>query len=115
MSSAMDDLATWAGADFGSVLLPESLAQERTEFESLAQGAPVFEYGLGLLKTGSWTGHTGEIPGWNTLAMRDGDSGAIVVMAINSSGEVAALDQIVLLEQLYRAWTITQNHPYHRA
>ena len=105
MSSTMDDLATWAGADFGSVLLPESLAQERTEFESLAQAAPVFEYGLGLLKTGSWTGHTGEIPGWNTLAMRDGDSGAIVVMAINSSGDVASLDELALLEELYPGTT----------
>ena len=25
------------------------------------------------------------------------------------------LVRIVLAEQLYRAWTITQNHPYHRA
>jgi 23S rRNA (pseudouridine1915-N3)-methyltransferase len=24
------------------------------------------------------------------------------------------LVRIVLAEQLYRAWTITQNHPYHR-
>ena len=23
--------------------------------------------------------------------------------------------RVVLVEQLYRAWTITQNHPYHRA
>ena len=23
--------------------------------------------------------------------------------------------RVVLAEQLYRAWTITQNHPYHRA
>lgn len=105
MSSAMDDLATWAGADFGSVLLPESLQQERNTFESLAQAAPVGEYGLGLLKFGSWTGHTGSIPGWSTLAMRDGDSGAIVVMAINSSGDVAATDQLLLLEGLYPGTT----------
>jgi len=26
-----------------------------------------------------------------------------------------ALVRVVLAEQLYRAWTITQNHPYHRA
>ena len=25
------------------------------------------------------------------------------------------LVRVVLVEQLYRAWTITQNHPYHRA
>ncbi len=25
------------------------------------------------------------------------------------------LVRVVLIEQLYRAWTITQNHPYHRA
>jgi D-alanyl-D-alanine carboxypeptidase len=105
MSSAMDDLATWAGADFGSVLLPKSLQQARTEFEPLAQTEGLYEYGLGLLKSGSWTGHTGEIPGWSTLAMRDADSGAIVVMAINSSGDVASLNQIVLLEELYPGTT----------
>lgn len=105
MSSAMDDLATWAGADFGSILLPESLQQERTEFEPLAQAEGLYEYGLGLLKSGSWTGHTGEIPGWTTLAMRDADSGAIVVMATNSSGDVASLGQIALLEELYPGTT----------
>ena len=101
MSSTMDDLATWAGADFGSVLLPETLQQERSTFEPLAEGAGFYDYGLGLLKSGSWTGHTGEIPGWTTMAMRNTDSGAIVVMAINSSGEVATLDQLTLLEELY--------------
>jgi 23S rRNA (pseudouridine1915-N3)-methyltransferase len=25
------------------------------------------------------------------------------------------LVRVVLAEQLYRAWTITQNHPYHRS
>ena len=25
------------------------------------------------------------------------------------------LVRVVLAEQLYRAWTVTQNHPYHRA
>jgi 23S rRNA (pseudouridine1915-N3)-methyltransferase len=25
------------------------------------------------------------------------------------------LVRVVLAEQLYRVWTITQNHPYHRA
>jgi D-alanyl-D-alanine carboxypeptidase len=101
MSSALEDLATWAGTDFGSALLPESLQQERTEFEPLAEQEPLVEYGLGLMQIGSWVGHQGGIPGWTTLAMRDSDSGAIVVLAINSSGDVAALDQLVLLDQLY--------------
>ena len=26
-----------------------------------------------------------------------------------------AMVRVLLAEQLYRAWTITQNHPYHRA
>lgn len=105
MSSAMDDLATWAGADFGSALLPESLQQERNAFASLAQAAPIGEYGLGLLKLGSWVGHTGEIPGWSTLAMRERDTGTIVVMAINSSGNWAASNEFTLLEALYPGTT----------
>ena len=105
MSSTLEDLATWAGADFGSALLPESLQQERNEFEPLAQLEPLAEYGLGLMQIGSWLGHQGEIPGWTTLAMRDSDSGAIVVQAINSSGDVASLDQLVLLDELYPGTT----------
>ncbi len=105
MSSNIDDLATWAAADFGSAQLPESLQPERLEFAPLKQLRGLADYGLGLLKTGSWVGHTGEIPGWNTLAMRNEDSGAIVVMAVNSSGDVASLMELTLLEALYPGTT----------
>ena len=105
MSSTINDLATWAAADFGSSLLTESTQQERKEVEPLAQAEGIYEYGLGLLKSGSWVGHTGEIPGWSTLAMRNEDNGAIVVMAINSSGDAASLSEIALLEQLYPGTT----------
>jgi D-alanyl-D-alanine carboxypeptidase len=101
MSSTLEDLATWAGADFGSALLSESLQQERTEFEPVDKQAPLLDYGLGLMQIGSWLGHQGGIPGWTTLAVRDSESGAIVVLAINSSGDVASLDQLVLLDELY--------------
>lgn len=50
----------------------------------------------------------------------DGIAGEIVQQADNrwSLGPLTLphpLVRVILAEQLYRAWTITRNHPYHRA
>ena len=45
--------------------------------------------------------------------MRDGDSGAIVVMAINTSGDEAAVDELLLLEGLYPGTTGLGEAPAH--
>ena len=98
MSSTIQDLAIWAATGFGSDLLPPGVATERASFTPLTAGG---EYGLGLQHFGDWTGHTGGIPGWSTLAMRNDKTGTVVVMATNSSGQYGGLLHLGLLLKMY--------------
>ncbi len=41
-------------------------------------------------------------------------SGADLLMRISSLTLPHGMVRVILAEQLYRAWSITQNHPYHR-
>jgi 23S rRNA (pseudouridine1915-N3)-methyltransferase len=41
-------------------------------------------------------------------------SGADMLIRISSLTLPHAMVRVLLAEQLYRAWSITQNHPYHR-
>ena len=40
---------------------------------------------------------------------------ADMVLSLSQLTFTHEMSRLVLMEQLYRAWTITQNHPYHRA
>lgn len=42
-------------------------------------------------------------------------SGADMLLRISSLTLPHGMVRVLLAEQLYRAWSITQNHPYHRA
>ena len=98
MSSTITDLATWAQADFGSALLPKDLQKQRLQTARLDQGG---EYGLGIITYGPWMGHLGGIPGWSTFAMKNRDTGTIVVLAANSCCTIAPLAELGLVEQFY--------------
>ncbi|HWT36591.1 MAG TPA: 23S rRNA (pseudouridine(1915)-N(3))-methyltransferase RlmH, partial [Paraburkholderia sp.] len=39
---------------------------------------------------------------------------ADMLLRVSSLTLPHAMVRVLLAEQLYRAWTITQNHPYHR-
>jgi 23S rRNA (pseudouridine1915-N3)-methyltransferase len=40
---------------------------------------------------------------------------AEVLLRVSSLTLPHGMVRVLLAEQLYRAWSITQNHPYHRA
>jgi len=42
-------------------------------------------------------------------------AGADILIRISSMTLPHGMVRVLLAEQLYRAWSITQNHPYHRA
>jgi 23S rRNA (pseudouridine1915-N3)-methyltransferase len=42
-------------------------------------------------------------------------AGADTLIRISSMTLPHGMVRVMLAEQLYRAWSITQNHPYHRA
>lgn len=106
MDGTVDGLSAWAAAEFGSALLPADLAKERAKTEPLDIG---IGYGLGMLKAGKWLGHFGDIFGWGTLAVRNPDTGVVVVAMANASGSgTAVLLEQLLLEGLYPGTTDLQ-------
>lgn len=98
MASTVPDLAKWAQADFGSALLPEDLQQQRLQTSPLNEGG---EYGLALQKYGPWIGHLGGIPGWATFAMKNQDTGVVVVISANSCCGVAPLIELAAVDKVY--------------
>ncbi len=78
--STLGDLARWAAADFGDVLLSRATRAQRLRTVpsgSLLRGS---SYGLGLQVEDGWHFHVGELLGWETLAMANPASGQVVVV-----------------------------------
>lgn len=68
--STADDLARYVEALVGGGLLSDELQQLRlSEFQKA--GASSAEYGLALAKLGTYYGHTGELPGFNSFMVHD--------------------------------------------
>jgi D-alanyl-D-alanine carboxypeptidase len=82
MTSNISDLHAWAATTSGNDLLDADTVTRRLTF------GPVdgIEYGLGLMRIGTWVGHEGEAIGWETLAMHDPDSGVTMAVAANGCG-----------------------------
>lgn len=67
--STAEELAVWVRALVEGDLLPEALQQQRlTDLEPVAGGT---SYGLGIMRFGQFYGHSGTIPGFNTLMGHD--------------------------------------------
>lgn len=82
--STLSDLARWAAADFGAVLLkPATRAArlKRVPADGLLRGSA---YGLGLQIERGWHFHVGEILGWETLAMANPRTAQVVVVTRNA-------------------------------
>jgi D-alanyl-D-alanine carboxypeptidase len=97
MYSTVDDLGTWAATGFGNTLLSKATVARRL----MATKVPdVGKYGLGVINIGKgWTGHTGQIIGWEAFAFYNSRTGATVVAMVNETGsDIAAL---AIVGQLY--------------
>ncbi len=104
------------------------MAQERAKIEAaLPKGARIValdEHGKDLTSM--------QLSAWLTRWQQDGrdvafviggadgldagfKAGADMLIRISSLTLPHGMVRVLLAEQLYRAWSITQNHPYHRA
>lgn len=81
-NSNLHDLGIWAASMSGSALLSEDLAAERLVTTPLPDLG--LDYGLGIYKLGDWYGHSGEVFGWESIALHDPATGATMVMATNA-------------------------------
>ncbi len=104
------------------------MAQERSRIEAvLPKGGRVValdEHGLDLttLQLSQHLTHWQQQGGDVTFAIGGADGldagfkkNADMLLRISSMTLPHGLVRVMLAEQLYRAWSITRNHPYHRA
>ena len=82
-TSTLADLRSWAGTlTTGDLLAPATFEQQKPP---PAGDTPT--YGMGIVDVGGWLGHTGAIPGFGTIVLRQPESGAVVV-AVTTGGEI---------------------------
>jgi D-alanyl-D-alanine carboxypeptidase len=87
MYSTLGDLGVWAGAGYGSALLPADLAAKRL---SPPDGRD-FDYGYGITVYHDWIGHSGLVEGWIVDTAFNPTTGATWVLIVNSGGGEAVL------------------------
>jgi len=77
-------------------VLQPATAKTRDTLARLGDG---LEYGQGTLRFGQWYGHEGETLGYETLAVRNPDTGVSLALASNSCGVLA--QYLTILTALY--------------
>ncbi|MER5934786.1 serine hydrolase domain-containing protein [Streptomyces sp. NPDC002054] len=86
--SDLDDLHDWVPvlADGrlpdGKPLVKPATQAQRLDVEPT--GHPGISYGLGIMEVNGWFGHTGDLPGYESLAIRLPSAGATLVVLVNS-------------------------------
>jgi D-alanyl-D-alanine carboxypeptidase len=80
--STLADLAKWAAADFGNVLLSQQTQAER--LKPTPASLPGASYGLGLEMVGDLHYHGGQIFGWESMLMANPQTGQVVVLDGNA-------------------------------
>ena len=82
--STMRDLRIWVKAYTTGSQLSAAMQRERLTWVSLPPNKPQHKYGLGIGYDHGWLGHTGELPGYNTVAFYLPEQDATVVIEVNS-------------------------------
>jgi D-alanyl-D-alanine carboxypeptidase len=82
MVSTLGDLRVWARAVATGKLLSRATQKQRLRF--LATGTRSFGYGLGLMNLAGWIGHSGLLPGYQSLTTYLPSEQATIVVLINT-------------------------------
>ncbi|MFF2850290.1 serine hydrolase domain-containing protein [Streptomyces sp. NPDC058001] len=82
MISDLQDLRSWARTlATGTLLTPETQAQR---LATAPTGVPGAGYGLGIFNVQGWIGHNGSLPGYESLTLYLPESGATLVVLLNT-------------------------------
>ncbi|GAA3096659.1 serine hydrolase domain-containing protein [Streptomyces goshikiensis] len=101
VTSTMDDLRSWVPTlvsgrlpDGERLLEPATQAQR---LRVLPTGYPDVRYGLGIADIDGWVGHNGELPGYETIAVRLPQARATLVIVVNSDvdGKFGSLSGLI--------------------
>lgn len=105
--ATLPDLGTWAKSCVGNNLLDKTTVTEREQTTDINAGA----YGLGIINEGDWWGHTGQVLGYEALAVCNPDTGRAVALAVNSSSglqnAIGAMGQVAFIDYA-TAWITAQ-------
>lgn len=85
--STLDDLHKWGVAlGTGQGILSAGTQQMRVDSvnTTVPPNTPERSYGMGIVNTAGWLGHTGEIPGYNTVLNYQPDTGTTIAIMVNS-------------------------------
>ncbi|KJK45998.1 serine hydrolase domain-containing protein [Streptomyces sp. NRRL F-4428] len=101
MISTIDDLHGWVptlvggGLPDGNRLLEPGTQAQRLRM--LPTGHPDVGYGLGIAAIKGWIGHNGELPGYETIAVRHPQNRATLVIIVNSDidGKYGSLSSLI--------------------
>ncbi len=96
MSSTISEVGLFAASGVGDAVLQPATVKARDTLATLGDG---IDYGQGTHRFGQWYGHAGETLGYETLAVRNPDTGVTVALASNSCGVV--VDYLSILSALY--------------
>lgn len=89
--STIGDLAKWGSTCLGTTLLPKAVAADRLKTTPIDAG----DYGLGIIREGSWLAHSGQAIGYTANVACDPKTGAVVAYAVNSTEGILDLGSSV--------------------
>ena len=110
MVSTLGDLRRWARVVATGKLLSRATQKQRLRF--IATGTRSYGYGLGLMKIAGWIGHSGLLPGYQSLTTYLPSEQATIVVLINT-GPGTRYQPVLLLGQAITR-IITPRHVYIR-
>ena len=109
MVSTLGDLRRWARAVATGKLLSPATQKQRLRF--IATGTEGYGYGLGLMNINGWIGHSGLIPGYQSLTSYLPSQQATIVVLINTGFIGSPHEPVLLLGQAITK-IITPRHVY---
>ncbi len=99
MLSTPADILRWIDELTDSTLLGDDLQAERLAFDVPILGDPSGFFGLGVASLDGATGHTGALPGYQTMLFRFRDTD----FAVYCTGYLTAEDSVNIAFEIYRA------------